>query len=78
MAAGINPPAGQVRPIDRLDQWIDAGLAARLRRAGLETLNDLLVAAASGRRWWFLAPSIGPRRAQAILATVKGLLPGGE
>ena len=62
------------RRAERLDLHFDSQLAQKLRRAALETLGDVAVADASGRRWWVLAPGIGPTRAREIAERVRTLL----
>ena len=64
----------RARLADRLDVHFDAQLARRLGRAALETLGDLSAAHSSGRKWWALAPGIGPKRALEIVARVHSLL----
>jgi hypothetical protein len=59
---------------DRLDQHFGPKLAARLRRAALETLGDVVTADTSGRQWWAMAPGIGPRRAREIAERVHSLV----
>jgi hypothetical protein len=65
------------RQAERLDRHFGPDLAARLRRAALETLGDVAIADTSGRQWWAMAPGIGPRRARAIVDRVRNLLEPG-
>lgn len=62
---------------ERLERHFGPDLAARLRRAALETLGDVAMADTSGRQWWAMAPGIGPRRARAIVDRVHSLLEPG-
>jgi hypothetical protein len=68
------PSKEQGRLGESLDRHFGPELAARLRRAALETLGDVATADTSGRRWWAIAPGIGPRRAREIADRVHSLL----
>ena len=59
---------------DRLIFHFEAALVRRLKRASLETLGDVAIAHSSGRKWWAMAPGIGPRRAHEIAQRVRSLL----
>ena len=74
VVARTAPPMEQGRLGESLDRHFDPELAARLRRVALETLGDIVTADASGRRWWAMAPGIGPRRAREIAERVHSLL----
>ena len=72
--ASSEPSTEHGRLGERLDRHFGPELAARLRRAALETLGDVVTADTPGRRWWAMAPGIGPRRAREIADRVHTLL----
>lgn len=74
VVASSAPSMEQGRLGEGLDRHFGPELAARLRRAALETLGDIVTADTSGRRWWAMAPGIGPRRAREIAERVHSLL----
>ena len=74
VVASSAPSMEQGRLGESLDRHFGPELAARLRCAALETLGDIVTADTSGRRWWAMAPGIGPRRAREIAERVHDLL----
>jgi integrase len=68
--------AASPQPTDRLEGWIDPTLAGRLEKAGVVTLEDLQLRAASGARWWRAIPAVGDTKASAIAEQVGRLLLG--
>ncbi|WP_412179615.1 phage integrase family protein [Variovorax paradoxus] len=56
------------RPGDRVAAWLNPSLAARLERAGLPTLCELVKRINGiGARWWVQVPGVGERKAARIL-----------
>ncbi|MBT2304041.1 tyrosine-type recombinase/integrase [Variovorax paradoxus] len=56
------------RPGDRVAAWLHPTLAARLERAGLPTLSELVERINGiGARWWVQVPGVGERKAARIL-----------
>jgi len=60
------------RPVDRVDAWLNPALAARLRRAGLHTLEQLVAHMnRTGARWWTQVPGVGQHKAQRVVAWIQ-------
>ena len=56
------------KPNDGVAAWINPSLAARLERAGIATLTELVEHInAIGARWWVGVPGVGERKAFRIL-----------
>ena len=72
------PQHGLGRSSEALALHFGPDVAGRLGRAALETLGDVAAAEESGRRWWAMAPGIGPVRAREIAQQVHRLLAPGE
>ncbi|MGJ7512398.1 phage integrase family protein [Variovorax sp. GT1P44] len=55
------------RPADRVGAWLNPSQAARLERAGVSTLWDLVERINGiGARWWVQVPGVGERKASRI------------
>ncbi|MDM0067049.1 site-specific integrase [Variovorax sp. J31P207] len=56
------------RPGDRVSAWLNPLVAARLERAGLSTLFDLVERInGTGARWWVQVPGVGELKAARIV-----------
>lgn len=59
---------------DRLDGWLDPGLAASLAAVGLQTLGELRTRIEQGGRWWRGVPAYGPTKAGRLSRLVAALM----
>jgi len=74
--AGRHEDSPRRSPDSGLAEVLGQRTADRVRRAGMETLNDLASAIDLGHPWWGLARGIGPKRAAVIEATAREAMAG--
>lgn len=67
--------AEAARPHDPIDSWFEPASAERLRRAGLQSLEDLQRLIQRGGRWWRSIPGVGPTKAARMDSLLHRLLP---